>query len=485
MAGSPENPSLTAWNSVYILLLKMWEFTPDSCEAHPCRAGRTTRRAFLATATASGLLCAAPAASRIGTFRSDVTPEPGEPLIWTKPAIQVDSPLWAKGVVLDSGGSRYVLCAVDWCAICNATHALFRNTIAKAAGTRADRVLVQAVHQHTAPYVDGSAYALLERLPKPPLRMSEAFLGRAMERLSRAVRDAAEQMSPFDQIGCGEAPVERVASARRVRMPDGKLATRFSGSGNNPTMAALPEGSIDPMIKTIAFAAKGKTLARLYYYATHPQTFCCDGHVSGDFVSDAREALEKQEGIHQIYFTGCAGDVTVGKYNAGSASRNGLAQRMEWGMRAAIAATRFQPASAISSRSANAVLPRPASLPATNVRDLAQMAAVGPAEGDNVYKAALRLAFANRREPLVATALKLGNIRILHLPGEPMLAFQEYAQRLRPRDFVAVAGYTDLGPGYLCTDRAWSEGGYEPSASNSGPGTEMVLKEAIQKVLTD
>ena len=154
-------------------------------------------------------------------------------------------------------------------------------------------------------------------------------------------------------------------------------------------------------------------------------------------------------------------------------------------MRAAITATRFQPASAIASRSSNVVLPRPASLPAKSAQDLARLAAAGSAEGDSVYKAALRLAFANRREPLVATALKLGNIRILHLPGEPMLAFQEYAQRLRPGDFVAVAGYTDLGPGYLCTDRAWREGGYEPSASNSGPGTESALKGAIQKVLAD
>ncbi len=413
-----------------------------------------------------------------------MTPEPGEPLIWTKPALQVDGLLWAKGVILDSGGNRYVLCAVDWCAICNATHALFRGAIAKAAGTRADRVLVQTVHQHTAPYVDGSAYALLEGLPKPPLRVTDAFLGRVIGRLSQAVRDAAAQMHSFDQIGSGEAAVERVASARRVTMPDGKLATRWSGSGNDPALAALPEGPIDPGIKTIAFAAKGKTLARLYYYATHPQTFCCDGHVSGDFVGDAREALEKREGIPQIYFTGCAGDVTVGKYNDRGAARSGLAQRMEEGMRAAIAATRFQPASTITSRSSNIVLPRPASLPAKNAGDLAKIAAAGPSAGDNVYKAALRLAFAKRKEPLVATALTLGNLRILHLPGEPMLAFQKYAQSLRPRDFVAVAGYTDLGPGYLCTDRAWSEGGYEPSASNSGPGTEMVLKRAIREVLT-
>ena len=99
-----------------------------------------------------------------------------------------------------------------------------------------------------------------------------------------------------------------------------------------------------------------------------------------------------------------------------------------------------------------------------------------------MYLAALRVAFANRKEPFTATLLTLGNVRILHLPGEPMLEFQRYAQGLRANDFVAVAGYGDLSPGYLCTDRAWTEGGYEPSASNSGPGTEAAVKKAIQEV---
>jgi hypothetical protein len=463
----------------------MKELASQEREAHPSLAGTVTRRTFLGAAVAFGSLYAGTATHRIGVFRSDVTPEPGEPLIWTTPTAQVDSPLWAKGVILESANGRYILCAVDWCALCNATQLQFRNTIAEAAGVDVERVLVQTVHQHTAPYADGAAYALLSQLPKPPLRMSDAFLGRAMSRLSRAVREAVAHMQPFDQIGSGQARVVRVASARRILTPDGKVITRYSTSGKDPDMAALPEGSIDPMIKTIAFAAAGKTLVRLYYYATHPQTFCCDGHAAGDIVSDAREAVEKSEGVPQIYFTGCAGDVTVGKYNTGPAARSGLSQRLEQGMRAASAATRFQPAGTIVSRTASIVLPRPAVLPVKDVEALSQMAAARPSEGDKVYQAAIRLAFANRKEPLVATSLTLGSVRILHLPGEPMLEFQKYAQGLRANDFVAVAGYGDLSPGYLCTDRAWTEGGYEPSASNSAPGTETAVKRAIQQVLRD
>jgi hypothetical protein len=64
-----------------------------------------------------------------------------------------------------------------------------------------------------------------------------------------------------------------------------------------------------------------------------------------------------------------------------------------------------------------------------------------------------------------------------------MLEFQRYAQSLRPGEFVAVAGYGDIAPGYICTDAAYAEGGYEPSASNTRPGAEAVVKSALSRLL--
>ena len=81
--------------------------------------------------------------------------------------------------------------------------------------------------------------------------------------------------------------------------------------------------------------------------------------------------------------------------------------------------------------------------------------------------------------------LEIGTARILHLPGECMLEFQLYAQSLRPDEFVAVAAYGDLGPGYICTEPSFSEGGYEPSASRAGRKSEHVLKETIRQLLID
>jgi hypothetical protein len=402
---------------------------------------------------------------RIATFRADATPDPGEPLIWVTPAAKVEDPLWAKGVVIESGGARYVLCAVDWCGIGGRTHRMLREKIAGAAGTKAAHVALQTVHQHTAPYIDGDGYALAAGLPSPQLMMSEAYLARLGERLAAAAREAVRKLEPFDSIGTGEARVERVASARRV-FKDGKLLVRYSTGGKDAAMAALPEGAIDPRVRTVTFAARGRPLARLHFYATHPQTWCCDGRVSADFAGVAREDVERREKIFQVYFTGCAGDVTVGKYNdASPEARERLRERLRSGMEAAIAATKFARAGALAWRMEPLRLPRK---PAPEVRD---------------YRSSIAAAFAAREAPLETFALAAGPARLLFLPGEPMLEFQEYARGLRPGQFVAVAGYGDISPGYLCTDRAFEEGGYEPSAANAGPGTEARVKEAIRRLL--
>ena len=56
-------------------------------------------------------------------------------------------------------------------------------------------------------------------------------------------------------------------------------------------------------------------------------------------------------------------------------------------------------------------------------------------------------------------------------------------ERLRPDDFVAVAGYGEGSPSYICTERAFAEGGYEPAASAVAPESEGPLKAAIRQLL--
>jgi hypothetical protein len=85
--------------------------------------------------------------------------------------------------------------------------------------------------------------------------------------------------------------------------------------------------------------------------------------------------------------------------------------------------------------------------------------------------------------PMELASIELGPATIVHLPGEPMVEFQKYAQRIAPQKFVAVAGYGLGTPGYICTEAAFEEGGYEPGASAVVPESEKRMKTAIRQML--
>jgi len=451
------------------------------------------RSSFLSLAAAI-TLAAAPAALtgaetrsplRVATFSCDVTPlAGGQPLIWVTPVATVEDPLLAKGVILDDGCTRCVVCAVDWCGLCNSSHLLFRTKLAAAVGTDVSRVAVQCVHQHTAPYVDGDAQKLLDRTPSPPRYVDPVFLEKVTDRLAAAAKDSLARFQPVDSVGTGTAVVERVASSRRIITPDGKFHGRMS-SAKDPALRALPEGFIDPLLRTVTLAQGGKPLVRLHYYATHPQSFYGDPRACSDVPGFARERLQKKEHAFQVYFTGCSGDVAMGKYNDGSRkARDELTARLLAAMEKSAAATRLEPAGRLEWRTLPVVLPLAADAD-TQLRRLRKELA-NPQE--NVIariRAATYVAFAERiGRPLEISLLGIGNVRVLHLPGECMVEYQRFAEQLSPKGgFLAVAAYGDISTGYICTAKAFAEGGYEPSASHLGRESERVLKGAIQEIL--
>ena len=448
---------------------------------------------WVAAATAAwawpSLGSAVAAELRVATFRCDVTPPLGYltyPPVF-QPLEKIEHHLLAKGIVLDDGDHRYVLCAIDWCGLCNSTYDLFRRKVAEGALTDSARVAVHTVHQHTAPLADNDAYRLLLQTKNPPACPDLKFFDQTADKLGAVVNESLGRLQPFNRIGVGEGKVDRVASTRRLIEKDGKVHhPRWSlVTGKDLPLRDEPEGLIDPMLKTITLARGDKPLVRLHYYATHPQSFYHDPRVTYDFPGMAREELENKENVFQIYFTGCAGDILVGKYNDGTpATREKFARRILAGMEAAIAATRWAPADSIQWWSTEVKLPLYEGPERTIAENRARMADPNADAGSRLELGAMLLAFAERIDrPLTLSSLQIGRVHILDLPGECLVDYQLFAQRSAPGDFVAVAAYTDLGPGYICTDKAFEEGGYEPTDTAVGPGSEPRLKAAILKLL--
>ena len=97
--------------------------------------------------------------------------------------------------------------------------------------------------------------------------------------------------------------------------------------------------------------------------------------------------------------------------------------------------------------------------------------------------AAFQLAWLKRLDrPIDVCCLDLGKALVLHLPGEPFVAYQLKAQRMRKDAFVCVAGLGDDGPGYIPTDDAYPQGGYEPTVALAAP-SEAALHKVMAKAL--
>lgn len=421
---------------------------------------------------------------RVASFVCDVTPPLGTPIYSSMQPLEViEHPLLAKGIVLEDSGGRSVLCAIDYCLIRNSLYDLYRQEIADAAETTVDRVAVHTVHQHTAPLADTDVQRLLEAAGEPVPGPSVESLEAPASVIAGAVKDALTRLLPYDSLGTSEAKVERVASNRRVPIGDGKVGFRAS-SCKDPELIEKPEGLIDPMLKTVTFAFEGKPLVQLHYYATHPQSFYGDPRVTYDFVGMARERLEKESGVPQIYFTGCEGDIAAGKYNdASKEAREGLYERLYASMKSAASSPCYRPAQDALWRTVPLRLqPRDdESYNEAHCRNLLSNVEL-PALAR--ISSAMYVAWLERNDrPLDLTLMRLGDLVFVHLPGEPMVEFQLYAQSLLPDDFVAVAALGDGAPAYICPDRVYEEGGYESQASHSAPGADELFQEAIKELL--
>ena len=424
---------------------------------------------------------------QLTTFQSDITPPLGFPLCagWYPPAKAVEDPLSALGVILvEEGQPPVVLCALDWAELSNGDYDRWREELATAVGTDADRVAVHCIHAHDTPWPDRDAQDILDEHGCPDVIMSGDWAERVRTQAAAAAAAAMANLVPCTDIAVGEAKVDRIASNRRVMGADGKVAAVRWTKCADPEVRAAPEGVIDPMLKTIGFYNGDTTLAILHYYAVHPTSMDGTGIVTPEFVGLARNRRQQDSGIPHIYFTGCGGNITAGKYNDGvDDNRQLFSERIHAAMVEAEAAAQRQPLENLHWTVESICLP-----PREDLTEETLLAEIKDAAGDRAKvhsKAALMLTYLRRQNrPIPVTCLHLNEqTAIVHLPGETFIEYQLHTQAARPDAFVAVAGYGDLGTGYITLASSFAEGGYEPKDAFVSGGAEQILRDAITRVV--
>ncbi len=430
----------------------------------------------------------APPTIQVATFDVDATPPLGSAMAYDPVRRHDELTLRCRGIVILGAGRPIVLCAVDWIGIANEGHDQFRERLADAAGTTPDRVAVHTLHQHDAPACDFTAERLVREFGLKNLgRFDGGFHREVMQRAVQAIRGAMASAQPVTHYGWGVARVKEVASNRRIHGPDGKVrAVRYTAT-KDPALRAEPEGVIDPDVSLLSFWQEGRPIAVLSYYACHPQSYYRTGVPSPDFPGIARfiRGQAVPEALH-VHFNGAGGNIGAGKYNDGSKeNRMVLAQRLADGMKQALAVTEKHPLTG-SDVGWETVPVRLPVAPHLKREDLIKELKSQPARASD--STADQLAWVVRCQSghaIDLACLRVGQARVLHMPGELFVEYQLAAKALRPDLHVAMAAYGDYGPAYIGTAVAYSEGGYEtgPRASNVAPEVEPILMDAMKRLL--
>jgi len=444
---------------------------------------------FLFAFILSPMVVAQESAVRLATFAADITIPIGHRcmgILETK-VLRIDDPLEARGFVLLGPDAPVVFIALDWCEVRNGAYDLWRDTLAAAAKTSRDRVLVCSLHQHDAPVIDTEAQSLLDSVGLVGELFDVPFHQACLKDVASAVERAIALAKPVTHVAIGQTEVEKIASNRRVVLTDGTVSyDRFSRMAPDSPEAMADPGEIDPNLKSISFLSGDQRLAVLSSYATHPMSYYGQGGVSADFVGLARRRrqLETPDTM-QIYASGCAGDITAGKYNDGSPqSRGVLTDRLYQAMVRASRAIDPNKINKFDFRCETFHLPfhEGAQFKRETMTSVLQD---DKASIRDRILAAMGLASLNRIErgqPIDLPCLDLGAAQVIVLPGESFVGYQLMVQRIRPDSFVMAIGYGECWTGYVPTQHAFEER-FNHDWRWVGPGCEPIIREKLTSVL--
>ena len=443
--------------------------------------------ALLGTCTATRSLADDNAGLKVAKFDIDATPPIGFRMAYDHVIRTEELGLRCRGIVIIGSGKPIVLCAVDWIGIGNGGQDAFRETLAKAAGTSPNRVAVHTLHQHDAPRCDFTAEQLLHGAGVSDLGPHDgSFARELLKRLSVAVSEAMSKASEVSHIGIGKAVVQDVASNRRI-VTDGKVTSTRYTTTRDPKLRALPDGVIDPELNSLTFFNDKTPIAVLSYYACHPQSYYRTGVPSPDFPGIARfmRGQDVPDVLH-VHFNGAGGNIGAGKYNDGNkANRLILASRVAKGMKSAYESSRRIAVSPsdVGWTTESVALPVAEHLDADELR-----ANLDKWNTKDYWGSPEQLAWVLRCKDghkIDIGCLKIGSVRILHMPGELFVEYQLAAKKLRPDLDVMMAAYGEYGAGYIGTHDAYAEGGYETSAraSKTTSGAEAILMGAVKTLL--
>jgi neutral ceramidase len=414
-----------------------------------------------------------------------------------RPAQFIVKDLYARAIVFQQAEKRFLLLCLDLLAITTEWSEAIRDFAAGELGFDRDAVAVHVVQNHSSPSM--GQIMLSDRFPAtkkhPWIRGSDPDYGPlAMEKIKPMIREAAGNVQPV-RLVFGSALESRVSFNRRIAMRDG---TSEMGLGSKPGNPLFREGLSDPEVGVALFTTPSlKTIAALLHHTSHPVHWNPHHAIHGDWPGAWAEEVRREllPSAIPLVLNGCCGNVI--HHDSLNPHREdtpqSMAKLLTEAARTALSNPYFSHDDPVLSyKTIRWGIPF-RQFPKKVFEDAHKLIAENPEpmwtdEAHTRFKwdwqfaaslVDLEHVLATRKEfEYEIQALRLGDLAILILPGEPFVEAQLDIKQRSPAARTFVAHMSNRYVGYIPTAAAIERGGYETRPSIAS----KLAPEALQTI---
>jgi len=430
-----------------------------------------------------------------GAAQVEITPRAGTHLAGSvgrfRPAQLVLDPLYAKALVLARGERKLCLLTLDVTIISRPWTERIRAAAADL-GFAPAAVMVHAIQTHSAPSV--GHFMLDDDFPAVPPEFEwvqggeTAYYEVAAQGAIEAIRLAHDGLQPV-QVGSGSAVNDRLAFNRRGVTRDGSVIMPWLYSSRQqplgPTNVRYLEGPTDPEVGAVCLRGDdGRMVAMILHHTCHPvNVFTYAQAVSADWPGAWADAMRATygEACVPLVINGCCGNINpwppfepdfvcdhrrMGRALAETAGR--IVERMTFREESTLASgirdvplgvREVAPDALAAARKVLADHPEPPWTDETHTGIAPEWVSAASLVSVDLLR---------RREPQLPyeiQVLRLGDIAIVGLPGEPFVEGQLRIKIASPTYPTYAAHCTTQYVGYLPTREALERGGHEVATS--------------------
>ena len=391
------------------------------------------------------------------------------------PSDGVFGKIYVRAIVFDDDIERVAFIELDVVSLPKENYLSVRKLIATETGLPVENIMLGCVHNHAAPYpgsknTDSEWYKHLnDNIIKAvkyaiddlePVKIGGAFGRSAIAMNRRKIMDDTISFLSFDENYMSQSyGAFETDTPVKIREMEGVCR-----------LGANPEGSIDDAVGIMRIdKLSGQPKAVFINYACHGTSLGArNNKISPEWNGHMLEYVEKMiPGVTGIFAQGAAGDINPTVVGGLEGYIDNLENTALLGYE--IGKEVVQVFSGIKTDH-----------PVNSRILVVNHDIVCPLKYDEVVKDFIKTTIA-----IPVSAIRIGEFVFVTFPGELFHSIGQDIKTMTHSMYPFILGYCNGSFGYLPTQFAYSQGGYEPWASRFAPVTEKIFMEGIEKMMIE